>query len=302
MKKIIIALLGIIIVGFLFYVFFNSSTETIENSENNIVNKEIPVATDSEEDETKDSPTSTVIGSSTNENKIVAHHYGEGDSEILFIGGIHGGYAWNSSLLAYEFMDYISSNPSVIPENVKVTVIPVLNPDGLSKVVSIDGPFESSDITMSLAETIPGRFNGNNVDLNRNFDCDWQKTATWQNKSVSSGDSAFSEPESLALKNYVELKKPTAVVVWDSAAGGVFASSCNNGVSAETLELVNLYSKASGYKAYKDFDFYEITGDMVNWFAKNNIPAISILLTNHSDIEWTKNIAGIKAILENYAK
>jgi hypothetical protein len=40
---------------------------------------------------------------------------------------------------------------------------------------------------------------------------------------------------------------------------------------------------------------------MVNWLAKENIPAISVLLTNHSDIEWTKNKAGIEAILSHYA-
>ena len=57
-----------------------------------------------------------------------------------------------------------------------------------------------------------------------------------------------------------------------------------------------------GYRAYEDFDFYEITGDMVNWLAKIKVPAISVLLANHQDTEWTKNQAGIKALLEYYAK
>ncbi|MEK7062749.1 MAG: hypothetical protein AAB946_01805 [Patescibacteria group bacterium] len=66
--------------------------------------------------------------------------------------------------------------------------------------------------------------------------------------------------------------------------------------------IANIYGKASGYKVYKSFNFYEITGDMVNWFAKMNIPAISVLLTDHTNTEWTKNEAGIKALLNNYAK
>ena len=41
---------------------------------------------------------------------------------------------------------------------------------------------------------------------------------------------------------------------------------------------------------------------MVNWFAKQNIPAISVLLTNHTDTEWTKNQKGIEALLSYYAK
>ena len=32
------------------------------------------------------------------------------------------------------------------------------------------------------------------------------------------------------------------------------------------------------------------------------IPAISVLLTNHTDIEWNKNLAGIKALLKLYTK
>jgi beta-lactamase superfamily II metal-dependent hydrolase len=41
---------------------------------------------------------------------------------------------------------------------------------------------------------------------------------------------------------------------------------------------------------------------MVNWLAKKNIPAISVLLTTHQDTEWNKNLAGIKAMFAYYSK
>jgi len=234
---------------------------------------------------------------------MIAYHFGTGSKEILFVGGVHGGYGWNTALVAYELMDYLKADPTIIPSNIKVTVIPVVNPDGLSKVVgTTTGNFSASDVSSSQTTVVSGRFNANNVDLNRNFDCDWQTTGKWQNKDVSGGGSAFSEPESLAIKNYVEANKPSAVVVWYSAAGGVYSSSCHNGVSAETDTLTETYADASGYSAYKSFDFYATTGDMVNWFAKNNIPAISVLLTNHNDTEWTKNQKGIEALLKYYSK
>ncbi len=119
---------------------------------------------------------------------------------------------------------------------------------------------------------------------------------------MSGGTAAFSEPEAQAIKEYVEAQTPASVVVWYSAAGGVFASSCHNGVSDETNALTSLYAKASGYLAYKSFDFYATTGDMVNWLAKMKIPAISVLLTNHTDTEWTKNKAGIEAVIKHYAQ
>ena len=245
----------------------------------------------------------TVIGQSVQGRDIQAFHYGTGTTEILFVGGIHGGYEWNTALVAFKLQDYLKKNPSVIPSNVKVTVIPLLNPDGFFKVIgSTSGDFDPALVTTSQTKLVSGRYNGNGVDLNRNFDCDWQAKGKWQSTTVSGGDSAFSEPESQAMESYVTTNKPTAVVVWYSAAGGVYASNCHNGVSTETNALTQAFAKASGYPAHQSFDFYATTGDMTNWLAKNSIPAISVLLTNHTDPEWTMNLAGVKAVLNYYAK
>lgn len=244
----------------------------------------------------------TIIGHSVLGNDITAYHYGTGNTKILFIGGIHGGYSSNTVLVAYEMADYLKANPQVIPANIEVTVIPVLNPDGLNKVTGSTGRFTSVDVSSSVVTQVSGRFNANNVDLSRNFDCDWQAKGVWQNKTVSGGTAVFSEPESLALKNYIEANPPIAVVVWYSAAGGVYSSNCHTGVLPETKTIMNLYAKASGYPASESFDFYKITGDLVNWLAKEKIPAISVLLTNHQDVEWDKNKAGLEALLLYYTK
>ncbi|MES2470841.1 MAG: M14 family metallopeptidase [Patescibacteria group bacterium] len=246
--------------------------------------------------------TQTVIGTSENGTEIVAYHYGTGEKNVLFVGGIHGGYEWNTALVAYELMDHLQANPTTIPENVSVTVIPVLNPDGLEKVTGKVGRFTAADVSKNSTTLISGRFNANNVDLNRNFDCDWKKDGVWQNRTVSGGSEPFSEAESSALKAYIENNKPAGAVVWYSAAGGVYASSCHNGVSPATLDLTKAFATASKYPAHEQFNFYEITGDAVNWLAKLNIPAISVLLTNHTDTEWTKNLAGVKAVLNYFAK
>jgi hypothetical protein len=244
----------------------------------------------------------TIIGSSLEKRDIVAYNYGTGEKNILFVGGIHGGYEWNTSLLAYELMDYLEANPNLIPQDVRVTVIPVLNPDGLNKVVGTAGRFAATDVSNSAETVIEGRFNSRGVDLNRNFDCGWQVDGVWQKMKVSGGSQVFSEPESQAIKNYVTAKKPSAVVVWYSAAGGVFSSNCQQGILPETSVLTNVYASASGYKPYESFDFYETSGDMVNWLAKEKIPAISVILTDHQNTEWSKNLAGIKALLNYYSK
>ena len=43
---------------------------------------------------------STVIGTSVEGRNIEATTYGSGDTHLLLVGGIHGGYEWNSSILA----------------------------------------------------------------------------------------------------------------------------------------------------------------------------------------------------------
>jgi hypothetical protein len=240
----------------------------------------------------------TIIGTSVSGKEIAAYHFGTGERELLLIGGIHGGYSWNTALLAYEVIDWLAKNPTTVPEGVTVTVIPTLNPDGLIKVTGKDGAFVKSDVKGGEAERVAARFNANNVDLNRNFDCEWKESGTWQNRTVSGGSAPFSEPETAALKAYVAKHEPAQVIAWYSAAGGVYASQCGETTLAATRSLTNRFAAAAGYSAHEEFDYYEITGDMMNWFAKLEIPAISVLLTTHDTTEFSKNKAGVEAVLK----
>ncbi len=310
MKQILLAFLGLIIVGAGVY-YFNQSRDTYVADEPDTTTDESPVVDDEPMpvepdggigDGSEPLPVlegEETIGQSVSGEPIVAHHFGTGEQEVLLIGGIHGGYSWNTALLGYELVDYFTQNGDMIPENVRVTVIPVVNPDGLETVTGTTGTFDATDVDASQSSRVAGRFNANDVDLNRNFDCEWQANGTWQDRAVSGGDAPFSEPESRAIRDYVESQEPAAVVAYYSAAGGVYASNCRNGILEETLALTNTYADAADYDAFEEFDFYEITGDMVNWVAAQDIPAISILLTDHENTELSKNLRGIDAVL-NY--
>src|SRR3989344_7065278 len=62
-------------------------------------------------EEPKYSETREVIGISVEGREIESYSYlpygGTGEKHLVFVGGIHGGYEWNSVLLSYEFMDYL---------------------------------------------------------------------------------------------------------------------------------------------------------------------------------------------------
>ncbi len=262
---------------------------------------EAPIVEQSNEPEipvVEEKNVATQIGSSVEGRPIESYTYGKGERVFLFVGGMHGGYEWNSVLLAYQFIDELESGEFIVPENTTIKVTPVLNPDGLYKVVQKVGRFTVAEIPPNDAhQTGAGRFNANGVDLNRNFDCKWQPESTWRGKVVSAGAGVFSEPEALALKNFVAEINPQAVIFWHSQANNVYASECKAGVLPKTLSLMKAYAAAGKYGAVASFDAYPVTGDAEGWLASINIPAITVELESRTDTEWTRNRAGIEAIL-----
>ncbi len=242
-------------------------------------------------------PIVSKIGESVEGRIIEAYSYGAGARKIAFVGGIHGGYEWNSVALAYRFMDYLKANPGEVPAGLAVTVIPDLNPDAVFKVTGKEGRFDESDVSKDPKLLASARFNANAVDLNRNFDCSWQATSTWQTKKVSAGTAPFSEPEAAAFRDFVADRKPDAVVFWHSQANTVYSSQCGDGILPLTLDMMKAYAKASGYNAAETFDSYAVTGAAEDWLASQKIPAITVELKTHQDVEWEKNLAGIKALL-----
>ncbi len=247
-------------------------------------------------------PVHTVIGHSVKGRTIDAYTYGTGSTTLLFVGGIHGGYEWNSVLLAYTFMDYIDAHPDLIPANLSVVVVPSANPDAVYAVTGKEGRFALADVATSTTILKQARFNADNVDLNRNFACKWQPKSTWQSKTVSAGTSAFSEPETQAIRDYVESVKPAATVFWHSAAGAVYASQCLKGILPGTLTLMNTYASAGGYPAVKTFDAYVTTGAADDWMSTLGLPAVTVELKTHDTIEWSENLAGVKAVIGLYSK
>tara|TARA_B100000508_G_scaffold140815_1_gene143611 strand:- start:8541 stop:9437 length:897 start_codon:yes stop_codon:yes gene_type:complete len=295
-KNIVIAVLALTLIGAVGYMLMfggNDTTVIVEDAPTQTNEDQMPVEPDGgigdgaeplpmEDTDTRSGKTS--IGTSAGGTDLTAHHFGSGDTEILMIGGVHGSYSGNTADLGDELVAYFTENESVIPEGVMVTVVPTLNPDGVA--------------TGGTA----GRFNANDVDLNRNFDCEWSADAVWQSQSVSGGSAPFSEPEAAALRDYIQKYDPAAAIVWFSAEGKVYPSACAGTPSNASVELAATFATAAGYPSEAEFDAYAITGDMVNWMAGEGIPAISVLLSDRTSTEWNKNRAGVEAVLNAYAQ
>ncbi len=242
----------------------------------------------------------TVIGSSVEGRAIEAHSYGTGSTSILFVGGIHGGYEWNSVVLAYQVMDYLAENPDQVPLDLTVHIIPNLNPDGTYLVTGKTGRVTNADIPNPTERVATARFNARGVDLNRNFDCKWQPSATWRGQAVGAGEAPFSEPEAAALRDFVLSTKPRAALFWHSQAGNVYGSECEAGILPETMTLMNTYATAGDYGAVPRFDAYPVVGDAEGWLAAIGIPAVTVELETFNSSEWERNWAGVAAVLAQY--
>ena len=294
MRRYLSIIIGVIFLGILTFAvwqFYGTKATPIE-----IVPEVINTPTTTP---TADVSNKRSIGTSIEGRTIDAYTFGSGAREILFVGGVHGGYEWNSSLLAYEFIDYLSSSTIIVPEDLRITIIPTLNPDGLYTVIEKEGVFTFEDV-QPVTDPGKSRFNANAVDLNRNFNCKWQSKSTWRGREVSAGSSAFSEPEAEALRMYISTTNPVGVVFWHSQANAVYASECTEGILPGTRTLMNAYAKNARYPAVDTFDAYPVTGDAEGWLASIGIPAITVELSTHETTEWAKNLAGFKSVLALY--
>lgn len=220
------------------------------------------------------------IGYSTQHRPLVAYRIGHGPSKRALIGGIHGGYEWNTVALMSDTLEYVIAHPEVIPDAVTLYILPVMNPDGLA----------------AGTDRVHGRMNGNRVDLNRNWDYQWQMTATHGVWPVSGGTRAFSERESIAVRNFLLQHEFDAVVFYHSAMARVFPGAGVN--TSHTVELAQRIAEATGYRYSPEGVVGQVTtGDAIDWATANGINAIEIELTTHHDIDWEQNLNGLIALL-----
>ncbi|MFK7805012.1 MAG: M14 family zinc carboxypeptidase [Anaerolineae bacterium] len=229
---------------------------------------------------------------------ITVFEFGTGDTDLILIGGMHGGYEWNTVLLMYEIIDWLNENIDVVPKNMKVSVIPVMNPDGLKLITGSSSQFSRDDVPFNAD---PGRFNANGVDLNRNWNCVWEPIGFWRGQEVDAGDFPESEKEVQSIRFFIQEINPAGVIFYHSAAGSLYPGYCNGIVADGTDALVNAYEGGSGFPQPTSGGVvfsYPVTGGAADYLATINIAAFEVELTNHKDTEFERNRDGLLSIFE----
>ncbi|MCC7352539.1 MAG: peptidoglycan DD-metalloendopeptidase family protein [Anaerolineae bacterium] len=218
-----------------------------------------------------------IFGYSAQGRPLEVYRFGNGPVKIALIGAIHGGYEWNSAALMHRLMAHLVANPTLVFTRTTLYVVPLLNPDGLARSGGPDG-----------------RFNGNMVDINRNWDCLWQPRAEWKGRAVSPGARPFSEPEAQALRDFLLDGRFRAAVFYHSSGGMVTAGArCGGGDASRAFS--HAIARATGYTSMR-FPQSDVTGEAADWFTSQGIPAVAIELSTHVSLDWAQNLKALQAI------
>ncbi len=217
-----------------------------------------------------------VIGYSVMGRPLEVFKFGNGASKRLIVAGIHGGYEWNTIALADELIAELNAHPELVPANVTLYILRSLNPDGDAR---------GHDRT--------GRVNENGVDLNHNFPYhwkeEWDREGCWNYLPTTGGTHPASEPETIALVNFINLHDFDALISYHSAALGVFAGGMPP--FAPSQDLAQKIANKSPY-AYPPVNTgCEYSGNLTDWASSvEGIPAVDIELSNHKDTDFGANL------------
>ncbi len=223
------------------------------------------------------------IGYSEGRRPIEIYRFGTGEKERLIVAGIHGGNEYNTTLLAYELIEYIDENPDVIPDVITLYILPSLNPDGAARGRGIDA-----------------RLNESGVDLNRNWPFNWQEEwpeyGCWYELPASAGPYPASEPETVSLMTFILFHDIEALISYHSAALGIFAGGVPD--FPPSLSLAEAVAAVSDYP-YPPIDTgCAYTGNLSDWAASQGIAAVDIELTDHAHTDFWQNVRILKTFLK----
>lgn len=224
----------------------------------------------------------TVIGYSVSSRPLELYKFGNGETEVMIVAGIHGGYEWNTIALADELIQYIYDNPEVIPSDKTLYILRNLNPDGAARDRGYDG-----------------RVNDHGVDLNRNFPtnwaADWDRDGCWNYGPTTGGTGPGSEPETRALMGFLQSHKITALISYHSAALGVFPGG-------EPWEE-NSTRFAKALANVTDYPFPPIdtgcvfTGTLADYAVEVGATSVDMELSTHTKTDFDRNLKALKVLL-----
>ena len=201
---------------------------------------------------------------------------------IVFMGGHHArehvSVEMPLMLTQYLVNQYRAGNPDIVAllQSREIHIIPMVNPDGAEYDIST-GNYKM------WRKNLRDHGNGTyGVDLNRNYGYQWGTggSSNRKNSDVYMGTHPFSEPETQAIKNFIELQTNISILVsfhtfselilypW----GHTFESISDHRSLAVHQVMANTMAQWNGYTPQQSSELYIASGDTTDWsFGQHNI-------------------------------
>ncbi len=227
----------------------------------------------------------TTCGKSLLDKDIFAFVIGEGEKNIVYVGGTHG-LEWLTSLLLLKFTENIAfaneNDESLagfkikdILQNTKLIVIPELNPDGIE--IAIKGAAACGKYKAENFEICNGDFsfwsaNARGVDINHNFNADWyslreaEKEAGIDSPSPRRYGGLFpeSEPETASITRLCRRIPVEMLITFHSQGEEIFYEYGKN-TPEKSLHIAKIFSALTDYTLVKNEGLYS-SGGLKDWF------------------------------------
>lgn len=223
-----------------------------------------------------------VIGNSVAGRPLEVFRFGTGPRELLIVAGIHGGYEWNTILLADALIANLRDGSVPVPQDVSLYLLRDLNPDGYAR-----------------SHGYEGRANEDGVDLNRNWPLnwhpDWNRGGCWNYLPISAGPHPLSEPETAALLDFILDHDFRALISYHSAALGIFPGG--QPATQDSLLLAQAIAAVTEYPYPSRENGCEYTGQFADWAAAQGIAAVDVELSTHDSIDLWVNLGVLETFL-----
>lgn len=220
----------------------------------------------------------SVIARSILSQPIEAYFVGAGKRYVMLLAAHHALESITTNF-AFAFIDYLLGNSEKgIIKSVECKfllskycfiVVPCVNPDGIDLRFSgaSDTPLKERQLRMSGGDFSTWQANARGVDLNHNYDFGFGEYKAIEaergiepGRSLYSGESAESEPETRGVANMVRTLSPIALVSLHTQGEEIYAYPDTERVRryAERLSSMTGYtvSLASGTAAYSGLSDY----------------------------------------------
>lgn len=218
----------------------------------------------------------------------------EGEARVIFLGGHHA-REWIAVdvpfLLADHLLNEYGTNPQItaLVDNAEIWIVPMVNPDGHQYSVASQRLWRKNR-----------RNNGDGsfgVDLNRNYGYQWGGPGSSGDtfSEIYRGPAAFSEPETQAVRDFVQAHPPRALISYHNFSQLILYpwGHTNNPpprrglLDSLAVAMANRMRDVHGenYTPEQASDLYLASGDTIDWlFGVLAVPGFTIELRPRSSV------------------